>query len=159
MDFIGYFQFYFERSYWMTDRKWYLSSQDGVEWKICRKSSKMVLVRNFPVCPIVLFTSLNLIFRCFLKLSWLSEVKPGFFERQFVKWSVEWFFNLTREDYFLRLFRWVRFETYFPQNGPFFFKSSLRYSVSYLNMNNWKEDISSSNNLGFDDRFFVKSLI
>ena len=33
-------------------------------------------------------------------------------------WSVEWFFNLTREDYVLCLFSWVWVETHFPLSGP-----------------------------------------
>ena len=35
-----------------------------------------------------------------------------------VNWNVEWFFNLTREDYFLCLFSWVRVETHFPLSDP-----------------------------------------
>ena len=34
------------------------------------------------------------------------------------KWSVECIFNLTREDYFLRLFSWVLVKTPLPLIGP-----------------------------------------
>ena len=35
-----------------------------------------------------------------------------------VKWNVEWLFNLRTENYFLRLFSWVRVETHFPLSCP-----------------------------------------
>ena len=57
-------------SYWMTGRKWYLHSQEEVEWKIwvikAYYSKEFLSLR---IIPTVLFILLNIVFRCSPKLS------------------------------------------------------------------------------------------
>ena len=77
-----------------------------------------------------------------------------------VKWNAEWFFNLTREDHFLRLFSWVRVETHFHWEAQslIFFNSLLRLFVKVFKLWFTAKD-TCHQYLGFDDKSLMQMRI